>query len=80
MTKITTLAELQGKETKQEKKPIELVYYISDSGLVKALNKPTDYLDIILICDDYTINFDLIFCKGLTGHFAYLGHWNDGVI
>lgn len=83
-TKVTILG--QAEAVKPELKKIEFVKIILTNGVAKALSKPCEWDNIMLIKSKYdlTETFDLIYAWGMDGddsyRACYLGHFNDGIV
>jgi len=83
MTEVTILG--QGEPQKKELKPIEFVYYLSDTlpYLRPSESKPSSYKNIELICMNYGgSRNDLMYAYDTDRNQGslYLGHFNDGVV
>ena len=82
MTKVSVFGQ-----TEKDLKKIELVSLITERGNSKHQGVPADYLNVVLVCKNYSGNYDLIHCfddnynhKTSSGNGCFLGHWNDGVV
>jgi hypothetical protein len=86
---ITVIGE---KQPSKNKKPIELLYLLvlgdnaEDSIMVDSEDGySTNYQNIELICRNYRMGFDLIFCYDKDRDNPdyssfFVGRWNDGVV
>ena len=57
MTKVSVFVQ-----TEKELKKIELVSLITEEGNSKRPLVPTDYSNVVLVCKNYSRNYDLIHC------------------
>lgn len=87
MTKVTIIGENKQEQTK---KPIEFVKFLNDiimSGdyVKPAKTSPHEFLNIELICKNYSGGLDLMFCYNddrddQSKHQIAFGYFNDGVV
>ena len=59
---------------------IEFTYWLHEGILKRTTNKPSSFLNVILLSSDNEFDYMICYDIDINDGCLYVGHWNDGIV